>query len=220
MMVEKSLLNLKGIKNIIFDLGGVILNIDYQKTIDAFKILGIEDFEKRYSQAQQTKIFDDIETGRITPKEFIEGLRSLLGTNVTDEQIINAWNAMLLDFPEKRLKILTDLKDHYRVFLLSNTNEIHYRAYCKQLQDKFKVPNLSSYFEKEYYSHEIGLRKPDLELFQLVLSENNLNRTETIFIDDSIQHVIAADKLGIRARLLKKEEDLMGLFEVETYDYY
>lgn len=219
-MIEKSLLNLKGIKNIIFDLGGVILNIDYQKTIDAFKNLGIYDFEKIYSQAQQSKLFDDIETGRITSSEFIAELKNLLGKDLPDQAIVDAWNALLLDFPEKRLKILADLKDHYRVFLCSNTNEIHYQAYCKQLVDKFGVPDLSSYFEKEYYSHKLGLRKPDPELFHLILSENNLNRTETIFIDDSIQHIEGALNVGIRARLLKKEEDLLGLFEVETYDYY
>jgi len=191
------------IKNIVFDLGGVILNIDYHLTIDAFKRLGFENFDTIFTQAKQTGIFDKLDKGQITPKEFRDGVRELAGKPFTDEQIDNAWNAMLLDFPMDRLKLLEQVHGQYRTFLLSNTNQIHIDVYNQILQNTFGVKDLSHFFEKEYYSHEVHMRKPDSEIFEFILSQNGLNAEETLFIDDTEQHIVGARKTGINAYHLK-----------------
>lgn len=189
----------QNIQNIIFDLGGVILNIDYHLTIDAYKNLGITNFEEIFSQANQVRLFDQLDMGLISPQQFREGLREISKIALTDQQITDAWNAMLLDFPPKRLEVLRSVKNHYKTFLLSNTNAVHFDEYNKVLQQTFGIDNLSEFFEKEYYSHKIGLRKPNAEAFELILKENNLNPDETLFIDDTLQHVEGARKLGILA---------------------
>lgn len=189
----------QNIKNIIFDLGGVILNIDYHLTIDAYKNLGITDFESMFTQAQQVGLFDQLDKGLVTPAQFRDGLRQLSGLALTDRQIDDAWNAMLLDFPPHRLEVLKSVKNHYKTFLLSNTNAIHIDEYNKVLHKTFGVENLSVYFDKEYYSHLIHMRKPDAEAFEIILRENDLNPSETLFIDDTQQHVEGARKLGILA---------------------
>lgn len=202
------------LKNIIFDLGGVILNIDYRLTIDAFIRLGFNDFELAFSQAQQLNLFDNLDKGLITPNEFREGLRTLAPIELSDQQIDDAWNAMLLDFPNQRLHLLDCLKTQYNTFLLSNTNAIHFEEYNKILDKNFSLKNLSKYFLKEYYSHFIHMRKPNAEVFQLIINENNLKPHQTLFIDDSIQHVEGAKKLGIFAYHLNipKGESIDKLF--------
>jgi len=204
------------IKNIIFDLGGVILNIDYHLTIDAFKKLGFENFETVFTQAKQTGIFDKLDKGLVTPNEFRDGVRELAGTPFTDEQIDNAWNAMLLNFPTHRLKVLEQVKAHYRTFLLSNTNQIHFEVYNQILFNTFGVKNLSHFFEKEYYSHEIHMRKPDAEVYELILTQNRIKKEETLFIDDTEQHIEGARAVGINAYYLrlKEGESIEGLFKL------
>jgi len=200
-------------KNIIFDLGGVILNIDYNLTAKAFKKLGIENYNELYTQFNQISLFDDLEIGKITPNIFRTKIKELCKINISDTKIDNAWNAMLLDFPKERLDLLNKLKNKYRLFLLSNTNEIHLIDYQKQLQDKFNINNLGEFFEKEYYSHVVGLRKPNREIFEMVLNENNLIASETLFIDDSIQHIEGAKLVGINAYHLTNGESITDLFK-------
>src|SRR4051812_45032914 len=116
---------IKGIKHIIFDLGGVLLNIDYRLTEEAFVEAGVRDFPELYSQLRQTDLFDRFETGQISAEEFVQSLQHASYIKVTEAQIIRAWNAMLLDYPLRRLQILQQLSLYYNLFLLSNTNEIH-----------------------------------------------------------------------------------------------
>lgn len=200
------------IKNIIFDFGGVILNIDYTLTEKAFAKLGLTDFGKIYSQAMQNDLFNGLEKGQITPTQFRAEIRRVIGSDKPDEQIDEAWNAMLLDLPEERVNLLDALKNKYRIFLLSNTNKIHYDSFSGYMKNKFKRDVFSDVFEKTYLSHEIKMRKPDAEIFEYVLSENKLKREETLFIDDSIQHIEGANKLGIATRFLKKGESITSLF--------
>lgn len=202
------------IKNVIFDLGGVILNIDYHLTINAFKRMGVENFDKLFSQAQQNGIFDRLDKGEVSPKHFRDGLRELTGLNLSDKMIDDAWNAMLLDFPSNRIDLISNVKKHYKTFLLSNTNAIHFDEYNLLLERTFGVKGLSFIFDKEYYSHLIGMRKPDTEVFEHILRENRLIPQETLFIDDSIQHVESAKKLGIMGYHLDipKGESIEKLF--------
>ena len=199
------------IKNIIFDLGGVIINLDIHKTVSEFNKLSKLPFESIYTQQQQSIIFDSFDKGTISEKDFFEKIKHLIQTEAGNTQLIQAWNAMLLDFPAHRLSLLNELSKKYRLFLLSNTNETHIYEFEKTLRQQHQLNNLDSFFEKVYYSCRIGMRKPDADIFNFVLTENNLIPTETIFIDDSPQHLIGAKKTGITSYLLPKNEDIIQL---------
>jgi putative hydrolase of the HAD superfamily len=202
------------IKNIIFDFGGVILNIDYQKSVDAFKEIGLGNFEKSYSKAAQINLFNELECGLISPEEFRKGLRIVSGKNFSNVEIDYAWNKIILDLPENRVNLMNELKSRYRTFLLSNTNKIHYDLYITKLQ-KYGYLDFNKIFEKAYFSHEMKMRKPDNETFEFVLQEHLLIPKETLFIDDSIQHIDAAKKLGILTHHLNVKEDITDLFDKE-----
>jgi putative hydrolase of the HAD superfamily len=201
------------IRNIIFDLGGVIFNIDPLATQKAFETLGMEDFKSFYTTKNQTRAFDDFDCGRITENEFRDFLKAHLPENSSYAQIDEAWNAMLLDLPEERLTLLKALGKKYRLFLLSNTNEIHVTAFSAYLEKTFGFSDFSDYFERWYYSCRIGMRKPDAEIFEFVLRENNLEAEETLFIDDSPQHIEGAMKCGIKGILLPQGTTINRLFE-------
>lgn len=183
-------------RSIIFDLGAVILDIDFQKTIDAFIKLGISNFDEIFSAAVQTEIFDLLDKGQISPEAFRKELILLTKSKITTTQFDEAWNAMILDFPADRIRYIKSLKDKYAIYLLSNTNIIHYPVYTNLLKTQFSIENLDVLFEKVYLSFQLGLRKPQKEIFQLVLNENNLIPAETLFVDDNIDNVEAARELG------------------------
>jgi len=190
--------SLKDIRNIIFDLGGVILNIDYQRTEDAFKELGMTHFGQEYSQKQQSNFFDQFETGQMDIPTFLETLRKQCPMAQSDYDVIAAWNAMLLDLPLRRLQLLQQLQIHFNTFLLSNTNELHEQAFNKTLQAQCGHTHFGFFFDRVYYSHRVGLRKPNKEVFELILEQNNLKPEQTLFLDDSLQHVDSARSLGLQ----------------------
>jgi len=202
---------MKQIKNIIFDLGGVIINLDIHKTIYKFNKLTETPFESVYSQIQQNQIFDLFDKGMITESDFFLEIKKLIKTNNNNQELIAAWNAMLLDFPLERLSLLETLKPKYRLFLLSNTNETHINAFEADLFKTSGSKNLEPYFEKVYYSCRMGMRKPDQIIFEEVLKENKLIAQETLFIDDTQQHVDGACKTGIHGRLLHKNKEVKSL---------
>lgn len=193
------------IKNIIFDQGGILLNIDYILTRRAFEELGAFQFHEVYSQEQQNPLFDQYDTGEITSQQFRDGLKQLLQIeHVTDAAFDNAWNAMLLDIPIGRLTyILTELKSKYFVCILSNANFIHMDCAEKIFQAATGNKSLAQFFHKIYYSHLIGYRKPAREAYLTVLNENDLVASETLFIDDSKQHVEGARRIGINTLYLR-----------------
>lgn len=193
-----------GIRHIIFDLGGVLLNIDYNLTEQAFIQAGIHNFRQLYSQLAQTPVFDDFETGRISASEFIEALQRASSVPLSEQQITDAWNAMLMDFPIRRLQILQQLRIHHDLVLLSNTNEIHEAAFNKILMDCFTIPNIGVFFDKVYLSHRVGMRKPNREIFQQILEDTGFDPAKTLFIDDSPQHIEGAKILGIQTIYLEK----------------
>lgn len=195
-------------KNVIFDLGGVLLNLDYKRTEDAFIKLGLKNFDAIYSQHLQTELFEKFETGAISSSQFRVGIKTYLDNNITDTEIDSAWNDMLLDFPAERIRFLEKLKITHRIFLLSNTNDIHLAAYSNYMKRTFGFENgLAHIFERQYYSNKIGMRKPNTNIFDFVLRENKLNAAETFFIDDSQQHVTAAKQLGINAYWLDTKKE-------------
>ena len=202
---------MKGIRNIIFDLGGVIINLDQAKTIAAFDRLSYMPFERLYNPATQDELFNRLDKGQISPSEFFDTLRKALRFEGPEEDLLKAWNAMLLDVPEERLDLLVELKQRYRTFLLSNTCEPHITAFEHDLYIRHGVRNFNDYFDKVYYSCRIGMRKPDKEIFEFVLKENHLAPEDTVFIDDSVQHVRAAGETGINSYLLPKNAEVADL---------
>ncbi len=198
-------------KNIIFDFGGVIIDIDYHLTIEAFKKLGIENFEEQYSKLKQSDLFDEFERGIITSKEFRDRIRNISKLPLTDKQIDDAWNAILIDLPEENIDFLGTLKNNYNLFLLSNTNEIHELAFTEMIQKKFGENVLKKVFDKIYFSHHIHMRKPDPEIFNYVLRENNLVAAETLFVDDSPQHVESAKQVGLQTFYFDKGKTLNSI---------
>jgi len=189
---------MKKIKNIIFDYGNVIFDIDFKRAQEAFENLGISEFDQHFGQLKQDNIFDDLDKGKISAQEFRDGIRDITGQHaLSDQQITDAWNSLLIGIPEGRHELLLTLKTLYRTFLLSNNNEIHYQSIIEYLNREYRIKDNSVFFEKDYYSHLMGMRKPDAEIFEYVLSTHNLNPEETLFIDDSPQHLKTADQLGL-----------------------
>jgi putative hydrolase of the HAD superfamily len=201
---------MKNIKHIIFDLGNVILNIEYQKTINEFNKIGIKDASVFYSQSIQQEIFNLLETGKISEFDFLNEVNKLC-PKASYKQILLAWNALILDLPQKRISLINNLKSSFSIYLLSNTNVIHINEIKKKIGVK-KYNRFYNLFNKVYYSHEIGLRKPNPEAFNIILNENELNVNEVLFIDDSIQHINTAKKLGIKTYHLTKDESIEAIF--------
>lgn len=201
------------IKNIIFDLGGVLLNIDYSKTEDAFKELGIDNFDAIYSQAQQSDLFDRFESGKITEQYFFEELKKHVPDEVSIMQLKTAWNSMLLDFPTERLNLLKEVTKNYRTFLFSNTNETHINEFENIIQIQHGLSNLDPLFEKVYFSNKVQIRKPNGEAFEFVLQQNSLNLEETIFFDDSLQHIKGAESIGLKSIFVQKPNTILDFFD-------
>ena len=193
------------IKNIIFDLGGVLYDIRYENIADTFRSYGLQNFEKLYAQAEQVAEIDLFEEGKITPMQFRSFIRSLSSINLSDQQIDDAWNAILIDLPEVRLEILKKLKKKYRIFLFSNTNEINCIEFVRFVIEKFGENIFENHFEKAYYSHTLGIKKPKLEAFQQICLEQNLIPAETLFIDDTERHILGAQKAGMQVFWLHYE---------------
>lgn len=202
--------DLTGIKNIIFDFGRVLLNINPSLTRQALLRL-----QFRPNKGVEGRKDDDVvallEAGKITSEEFIDIVLQAVEENTSREEVISAWNAMLLDFPESHVTCLRNLKKDYRLFLLSNSNQIHYDHYALTFKEAHGF-ELSELFEKMWFSFEVGLIKPDTEIFRYVLNDANLRPDETLFVDDTLVHVEAAEKVGIRAFHLTGHNDICDIF--------
>ncbi|WP_316823549.1 HAD family phosphatase [Pedobacter gandavensis] len=196
---------MKKIKNIIFDYGNVIFEIDFKRAQKALLQLGIENIETFFAHKNHDEIFNNFETAAISPAEFRAGIRAASSKkDITDEQIDAAWNSLLIGVPENVHEVLLRVKENYRTFLLSNNNEIHYNWIVDYLKREFNMPDNTELFEKAYYSQQMFLRKPHVEIFEKVLKENNLNPEETLFIDDSPQHLVGAKAAGMQTLLMTK----------------
>lgn len=200
-----------GIKNIIFDFGGVLLNIDYSKTSTAFRQLGFDNFDEMYGQFTADSLFEQLETGAVSNEAFLDRLLSAAKKDIDRSQLAAAWNAMLLDYRLESLSFLEKLSGHYKLYLLSNTNAIHIDEFRQRFVRETDQPSLDAYFTKAYYSHEVGLRKPNADIYEFVLKDAGLKPGETLFIDDSINNIEAAKKLGIHTHLLLPNERIEQL---------
>jgi len=198
------------IKNIIFDLGVVLLDVDYQATIDAFGKLGLEKPEDAFSKAKQEPFFQEYERGVVDDERFLSELSQRMG-GVNPESIRSAWCAMLGELPKRKFEFLGHLKGDFRLFVLSNTNSLHQRHFERTINRQYGWKNFRNLFEFIGYSHELGHRKPDSEAYQAVLNQGKMSPDETAFIDDTLGHVEAAEKQGILGIHYRKETDLQKL---------
>jgi glucose-1-phosphatase len=187
----------KSIKTIIFDLGGVILDLSVDKTIEAFANLAGINKEKATTLFHTSPEFNLYEKGGMTDEQFRQFLRSAYTPNSSDQEIDAAWNQMLRGIPVVKLNLLEKLKTQYTVFLLSNTNEIHLRYINANLLPLNTV-GLDQYFHRAYYSHRMLKRKPDAEIFEQVIQENGLVAEQTLFLDDNLMNIKGGESVGIK----------------------
>ena len=198
------------IKNIIFDLGGVIIDLDFARTEAAFVDLGVTNFKELFAYGHATTIFKDYEIGLISDEEFVQALQKHTDNNISASHITDAWNALLGEFPVKRIELLRKLANRYRIFLFSNTNAIHLEAF-QQIYTNAFGSKLDELFEKTYYSHLIKLRKPDVGAFEYVIRDAGVDPSTTLFIDDYAANVEGAKAAGLQAIFLEPGKTLLDL---------
>jgi glucose-1-phosphatase len=204
---------------IIFDLGGVLLNIDLQKSIDAFRQLGFENVEEKISRifSKNTSdgaagIFQLYETGEITSAQFRDGIREYAGRELSDQEIDTAWTAMILNIPPAKIRLLEQLGKTYKLYLLSNTNAIHIETLTANSKNGGGYSDLVSCFDKVYYSFELKLRKPDVSIYNHVIEDAGLDPGNTLFIDDADPNIEGAKAAGLITYFHQRNADLDGIF--------
>ena len=190
-------------KAVIFDFGNVIINIEFQRiyqTFAKFTSKPIAYIEKRITEDQ---IFRRYESGQFTDEEFREVIRQTLGFPLSDHEVDTAWNAILLDIPADRIDLIHKIRQKYPVFLLSNTNNIHITASNNYLKKTHGIKSLDILFDKLFLSYEMGMWKPDTEIYYEVLRSINLEPNEVVFFDDNLQNIESAKAIGMQTILVE-----------------
>jgi glucose-1-phosphatase len=207
------------IRNIIFDFGGVICELDISRTVEKFKEFGpvkpSEIVSEVESDLRFTKLVEHFEKGDISSEEFRESIRNHYETPPTDAMIDETWNALLVGIPMERIRLLESIRSQYRIFLLSNSNEIHYQHYLQDYRIKTGLQGFQDLFEKSYFSFMIHLSKPGIEIFEFVLRDSRLDPAQTLFIDDTLKHIETARSMGIIGYHLqiRNGEQIQDLFQ-------
>lgn len=201
---------------IIFDLGGVVLNLDMELTFNAFAQMGIDSKQLLYMSGGPDGIIGEYEKGLISSEEFLRRIISLIPGNVAQDDIVSAWNKMLLNLPPSRIELLQSIKQNYPIYLLSNTNEIHVEAFEKGVEKEFGYPVLNEIFTETYYSCRMGMRKPDVEIYRFVTDKHDLDPKRTLFIDDNSENVTGAIKAGLQGLHLKPGNTIEQLFRRDS----
>lgn len=195
------------IDSIVFDFGDVFINLDKQATPLALKKLGLTEWS-----SQIDSLNFNFEKGLISRIDFLAGLNNLV-PKASPEEVLAAWNAVLLDFPMYRLEFLEELSKNYTLFLLSNTDSIHINHF-KEKEGEVFYNRFYNCFEKVYFSYDLGKRKPEVEIYHYVINENNLIPEKTLFVDDNLDNIEGAKKIGLQVwHLQKGKEDVIELFE-------
>ena len=202
----------KNIKNIVFDLGGVLVDLDFKNAINGLQQAGFANVKEQLQAFDQNGIFQKFELGEINADEFRTAIRENSTVTLTDEEVDTLWNSMLLEVPRKKLELILELRGKYMVYLLSNTNSIHWDYVCNNAFN-YRGFRVNDYFEETFLSFEMHLAKPDKAIFEKVLHEANLLPEETLFIDDSEANCKAAEELGIHAHHYHIGEDVSQIFE-------
>ena len=195
------------IKNVIFDLGGVLINLDFDSCLNAFRTAGFTNIEEQVRQMQGNGVFSRFELGEISPEEFRDAIRKEADESLTDRKIDDMWNLMLLNIPREKLDLLLELRERYMVYLLSNTNQIHW-DYAGEEMFNYRGFRADDFFEDTFLSFKMHLAKPDKAIYEKVMKEANILPEETFFIDDSETNCRAAAALGIQTHHYHIGEDL------------
>jgi putative hydrolase of the HAD superfamily len=198
----------KSFQALLFDLGGVLYDIDDQRSMDAFKALGLDDFDELYNLREQTDLFDALEIGKIGKKEFESEIGKYFKKKPAEGKIIEAWQALLIGMREENVRLLRSLRPYYRLYLVSNTNEMHLEPIDAEMRENFGVSQLRDLFDKAYFSFEIGLRKPDKSIYEYVIWDAGLDPDRSLFIDDNEDNVKGARMAGLHAFHMKRNSDL------------
>ena len=207
----------RNITTLIFDFGGVLINLDINQCIFNFKQLGLNNFEQYLGNFAQSGFFMKLEKGQISAEEFRNEIRKLSSNPLTDTQINEAWCSFLIDIPTVKLNMLLELRKKFRVILLSNTNIIHFPDSEKKLFLK-TGKNMSDYFDKCYLSYEMKMAKPDKKIFENILASENVEANECLLLDDGLKNTEQAQKLGMQTYLVSEHEDLSFLLQPETWE--
>ncbi len=200
------------IKTIIFDLGGVLYDLDRERCVAALENLGLKDVDSLLSNYKQSGVFQQLEEGSISAETFYSEIRSLIGTKVPDEAIKAAWDSFLVAIPDYKLEMVAALKERFQIFMLSNTNEIHFNS---------EIPNaflkngktIDDYFDTLYLSYKMKASKPHKKIFELMVEDSGIVPSECFFIDDSPENIRVAAEMGFNTYLAKPYEDFTHLFE-------
>lgn len=203
---------MKHIKNIIFDYGGVIINLDMQTPLDLLKLHSRLNVEEVWKEMHSKKVFEMYEQGILSDEEFRNAIRNFFNIQIDDELIDQIWNSLLLDMPQERIELLSKCQIQYQTFLLSNSNPIHYNSYLSQLQNRYKINSFNDLFKKAYFSFEMKLLKPSSEIFQKIIDTHQLKVGETLFIDDTLVHIETARKMGFKTVYLTDGRKITDLF--------
>jgi HAD superfamily hydrolase (TIGR01509 family) len=204
-------LNLSRVHTVIFDLGGVLLNLDPDRTRRAMVDLGIGHFEQLFTVHKATELFNRLETGGVEPRLFVDTLIREADRPVTAIQVVDAWNAMLLDYRQDSLRFIEQLKQKRHVLLFSNTNAIHYEAFQLSLRETTPWRRMEDLFHTAYFSHILGRRKPEPTAYEAIVEEQELDPAATLFIDDNLQNVLGARTAGLMAYHLLPGESVEGV---------
>lgn len=199
------------VKNVVFDLGAVLLNIDPQKSIEAFRQLLKPGRKWEEAWRKSSDAIRALEDGSISEAAFLQSLRKILDPALSDTVLVDAWNAILLDFPPERIAMLHGIKPHYRLFLLSNSNHIHFQKYESDLKKQLSG-GFEALFEGLVFSYREGCAKPDPEIYRILLKRYALQADETLFIDDREDNIEAARREGILAFHLQADTEVSSLF--------
>ena len=197
-------MNLEKINAIIFDFGGVIIDLNFEKCYKAFKALGFEGITPENIIFHQSDIFKNYEVGAVSEDEFLQSLVEKCHEGTTKEQVKNAWCSILDNIPLERIELIEKLKKKYHLYLLSNSNATHHKLFDAKFMDVRGQDTIGSLFDKAYFSYEIKMSKPASEIYQKVLEENQLNPASTLFIDDSSLNIEGAQAVGIHSVLVER----------------
>jgi putative hydrolase of the HAD superfamily len=201
------------VKGIVFDIGNVLIDIDYENTVKQFQKLSTQDFSKVVSYSSQIEFFNQYERGEISTAEFVSAVKKYLKPDTTDEQVIAAWNKMLVHYPAQKMTLLEELKSDFQLFALSNINELHIALMNENIKRLYGKEAFSDYFDKAFYSNEIGMRKPERRIYDYLINKSGISAEHLLFIDDKKENVAAASEFGIQTIHLEKPEYLYSFFE-------
>ncbi|MDR3061602.1 MAG: HAD family phosphatase [Dysgonamonadaceae bacterium] len=199
------------IKNIVFDLGGVIITLDHERAVKRFLEIGVDNARELLDPYHQKGIFLDLEEGKLSREGFYDALRKEADKNIPNENIDYGWFGFLKETPDYKLEMLEQLKKRYNLFLLSNTNPI-IMSWARTGDFSGKGKSIEDYFDKLYLSYEIGITKPDKKIFDYLIADSGIDPKETLFIDDGAANIEAGKTFGMKTYQPKNGEDFREIF--------